>query len=68
MSYAFTGDVPVGEDHYAEVRAAIGAAVPEGLVVHLAVRRGLVPLAARAVARCSAAVQGPSRKPILPGA
>ena len=39
MSYAFTRDVPVGEDHYAEVRAAIGAAVPEGLVVHLAVRR-----------------------------
>jgi catechol 2,3-dioxygenase-like lactoylglutathione lyase family enzyme len=38
MSYAFTRDVPVGEDHYAEVRAAIGAAVPEGLVVHLAVR------------------------------
>jgi hypothetical protein len=37
MSYAFTRDVPVGEDHYAEVRAAIGAAVPEGLVVHLAV-------------------------------
>jgi hypothetical protein len=39
MSYAFTRDVPAGEHHYAEVRAAIGAAAPEGLVVHLVVRR-----------------------------
>ena len=39
MSYAFTRDVPVDEHHYAEVRAAIGAAAPEGLVVHLVVRR-----------------------------
>lgn len=39
MSYAFMRDVPVGEGHYAEVRAAIGAAVPKGLVIHLAVRR-----------------------------
>lgn len=39
MSYAFTRDVPADEDHYADVRAAIGAAAPEGLVVHLVVRR-----------------------------
>ena len=43
MSYAFTRDVPAGEGHYAEVRAEIraatGGATPEGLVVHLAVRR-----------------------------
>ena len=39
MSYAFTADAPAGEQHYAEVRAAIGAAAPEGLVVHLIVRR-----------------------------
>jgi catechol 2,3-dioxygenase-like lactoylglutathione lyase family enzyme len=39
MSYAFTRDVPVDEGHYAEVRAAIGAVTPEGLVVHLVVRR-----------------------------
>jgi hypothetical protein len=39
MSYAFTRDVPAGEHHYAEVRAAIGAAAPEGRVVHLVVRR-----------------------------
>lgn len=39
MSYAFTRDVPVDEHHYAGVRAAIGAAAPEGLVVHLVVRR-----------------------------
>ena len=34
MSYAFTRDVPADEHHYAEVRTAIGAAAPEGLVVH----------------------------------
>ena len=39
MSYAFTRDVPIDESHYAEVRAAIGAVTPEGLVVHLVVRR-----------------------------
>ena len=43
MSYAFTRDVPVDEGHYAEVRAEIraatGGATPEGLVVHLVVRR-----------------------------
>ena len=43
MSYAFTRDVPAGEGHYAEVRAEIraatGGATPEGLVVHLVVRR-----------------------------
>ena len=39
MSYAFTRDVPADEHHYAEVRTAIGAAVPEGLIVHLVVRR-----------------------------
>src|SRR5215467_9685272 len=42
MSYAFTRDVPVDEGHYAEVRAEIraatGGAMPEGLVVHLVVR------------------------------
>jgi catechol 2,3-dioxygenase-like lactoylglutathione lyase family enzyme len=43
MSYAFTRDVPVDEGHYAEVRteirAATGGVTPEGLVVHLVVRR-----------------------------
>jgi catechol 2,3-dioxygenase-like lactoylglutathione lyase family enzyme len=39
MSYAFTRDVPIDESHYGEVRAAIGTATPEGLVVHLVVRR-----------------------------
>ncbi len=39
MSYAFTRDVPVDEHHYAEVRTAIGAVTPEGLIVHLVVRR-----------------------------
>jgi hypothetical protein len=43
MSYAFTRDVPAGEGHYAEVRAevraATGGVTPEGLVVHLVVRR-----------------------------
>jgi catechol 2,3-dioxygenase-like lactoylglutathione lyase family enzyme len=39
MSYAFTRDVPIDESHYGEVRAAIGAVTPEGLVVHLVVRR-----------------------------
>ena len=43
MSYAFTRDVPVDEGHYAEVRAelraATGGGTPEGLVVHLVVRR-----------------------------
>jgi catechol 2,3-dioxygenase-like lactoylglutathione lyase family enzyme len=43
MSYAFIRDVPVDEGHYAEVRtelrAATGGGTPEGLVVHLVVRR-----------------------------
>ena len=43
VSYAFTRDVPVDEGHYAEVRAEIraatGGATPEGLAVHLVVRR-----------------------------
>lgn len=37
--YAFIQDVPIKEDTYEKIRSALGPEPPEGLVVHLVLRR-----------------------------
>jgi hypothetical protein len=37
--YAFIQDVPINEEAYQRIRAALGPEPPDGLVVHLALRR-----------------------------
>jgi hypothetical protein len=39
MTYAFTQDVPINEDLYRRIVASLGDEVPDGLVVHVAVKR-----------------------------
>jgi hypothetical protein len=37
--YAFVQDVPIKEDVYAKIRTALGPQPPDGLVMHLVLRR-----------------------------
>lgn len=37
--YAFIQDVPIAEDVYEKIRAKLGADPPDGLVMHLVLRR-----------------------------
>lgn len=39
MSYSFIQDVPIDENQYQEVRAAIGPDTPKGLIAHLVIRQ-----------------------------
>ena len=39
MPYAFIQDVPADENVYREIRAALGAEAPDGLIVHLVQKR-----------------------------
>lgn len=39
MTYAFTQDVPIDTAFYARIVEGLGDAVPDGLVLHLAVER-----------------------------
>ncbi len=38
MSYAFTYDVPIDEDFYRRIQVGLGAAVPDGLITHIALK------------------------------
>lgn len=38
MTFAYTYEVPIGPDVYAEIRQGLGSEPPEGLVVHIAHR------------------------------
>src|SRR5262245_47600599 len=39
MTYAFVWDVAIDETLYGEIRAALGAETPKGLIVHLVLRQ-----------------------------
>lgn len=39
MTYAFTQDVPIDSGFYSRIVAGLGDALPDGLIVHLAVER-----------------------------
>jgi hypothetical protein len=38
MAFAFTYDVPIGEDVYEKIKGGLGPEVPTGLVTHVAMR------------------------------
>jgi hypothetical protein len=38
MAFAFTYDVPIGEDVYRKIEDSLGPELPEGLVTHMAMR------------------------------
>jgi hypothetical protein len=39
MSYAFVHDVPIGEEVYADISSKLGDEAPDGLVVHVVMKR-----------------------------